>query len=494
MVKGRTSIRMQEQIKILRAQGLSIRKIAQALGMCRQTVRKYLESAPKVQEVVVITEDQRLAGIDWEYVSQEISSKGCSIKQLHRELGGEVSYVDFWRAFRAQVPSTKEVVIRQQHKPGEKVHIDFCDGIDIVDRETGKKSKTELFVGVLAFSSNTFGEFVLDQKTPTFLCVQERMFHDFGGVPRYAVPDNLKSGVSKAHRYDPDVNPTYCDFANHYNFAVLPARPYKPRDKASVESGIGVIQRSFFHEVRNRVFYSLAALNLALREFLERLNHEVMKDYGVSRATRFATERPLLQALPATRFMLSEWRHAKVHPDCHVQVLKNFYSVPYGHVGQTVRARISEKMVEVYNAESASIAVHMRVYGQGQYSTLDSHYPVAKVAVARFEIHHAKEAATKLGPHVAQVVDELLSGTHPLRYLRRVQGLLRLGKSFSHEALNYGCAQAKAFRKMRLQFIRDCAQHYEEHGNRPRLVTPPRDVNTLHLRAIAVPGKVVDHA
>ena len=146
-----------------------------------------------------------------------------------------VSYVNFWRAFRDQVPhqaSPLEVTIRLHHKPGEKTQIDFCDGIPITDPLTGKTTLTQLFCGVLAFSSYAFGEFVPDQKLSTFIGVQERMFAYFGGVTPYVVVDNLKSGVHRAHLYDPDVNPTYCDFSNHMGVAVLPARPRTPRDKA----------------------------------------------------------------------------------------------------------------------------------------------------------------------------------------------------------------------------------------------------------------------
>jgi transposase len=223
----------------------------------------------------------------------------------------------------------EQVTIGLNHKPAEKTQVDFCDGVLITERDSGKKTLTPFFLGVLPFSSYSFGEFVLDQKLATFIGVQQRMFAYFGGVTPYRVVDNLKSGVHKADRYDPDVNPTYCDFANHMGLAVLPARPYKPKDKGSGECPIGVIQRGFFQEVRNRVFYRLEELKEALRHYLERLNHPVMKDYGVSRAQRFEEEKKQLKALPCSPLELSEWRRAKVHPDCHVQVEKNFYSTPF---------------------------------------------------------------------------------------------------------------------------------------------------------------------
>ena len=148
---------------------------------------------------------------------------------------------------------------------------------------TGNKTLTQFFLGVLPFRLIILQQVVLNQKLSTFIGVQSRMFAYFGGITPYVVVDNLKSGVNKADLYDPDVNPTYCDFANHMDFAVLPARPRKPRDKGSGECHIGVVQRGFFQEVRNRVFYSLHELNQTLRDYLYRLNQDVMKDYGVSR-------------------------------------------------------------------------------------------------------------------------------------------------------------------------------------------------------------------
>jgi len=488
MAKERTSVRMQVQIKTMSEQGYSIRAIARILKLSRKTVRKFL-SIPAASEA---TEPGGwIDGVDWKYVRQEIYGKGTTIKQIHQEVAPEVTYLSFWRAFREEVPhqaSPQEVTIRLHHKPGEKTQIDFCDGLLITDPVTGKKTTTQFFCGVLPFSSYTFGEFVLDQKLSTFIGVQERMFAFFGGVTPYMVVDNLKSGVHRADLYDPDVNPTYCDFANHMGFAVLPARPAKARDKGSGESAIGVIQRGFFQEVRNRSFYSLSDLNVAFRAYLGRLNHSVMKDYGVSRAQRFGGGKKALKALPPSTFELSEWRSAKVHPDCHIQVEKNFYSVPFIYVGQRVRVRMTEKMIEVFNEDSQPIAAHGRLSGVGKFSTFDSHYPEAKLSVARFEVHHAQEQARRLGGHVEKLVEQLLSGQHPLRHLRRVQGILRLNKSYpiTPEALDHACQRALTFNKTRLAYIKDCALFFVTHGHRPRLLTPQRQLDTVHLHQQAL--------
>ena len=482
MAKERTSVRMQTQIKVMSAQGHSLRSIARVLRLSRRTVRKYLEPDPQRPNESGGWEDK----IDWDYVRQEVYGKGTTVKQIGREVASEIAYVKFWRVFREQAghkASPQQVTIRLHHKPGEKTQVDFGDGVFITERESGNKTLTQFFLGVLPFSSYTFGEFVLDQKLPTFIGVQQRMFAYFGGVTPYLVVDNLKSGVHKAHLYDPDVNPTYCDFANHMGFAVLPARPYKPKDKGSGECHIGVLQRDFFQEVRNRVFYSLEELNQALRHYLERLNHQVMKDYGVSRAQRFEEEKKQLKALPPSPFELSEWRRAKVHPDCHVQVEKNFYSVPFVYVGQQVRVRLTDKLVEVFSEDSLPLSAHSRLTGIGQFSTYDSHYPEQKVSVARFEVHHAKEQAKKLGPNVEQLVDKLLSTDYPLRHLRRVQGIVRLAKRhpITVQALDHACQRALSFNKTRLSYIKDCALYFVTHGQRPTLIAPSREQGAVHL-------------
>ncbi len=494
MAKERTSVRMQAQIKTLSEQGHSIRSIARILRLSRRTVRRFLEPAAEISQESGLSAVAQAGGwvetVDWDYVRQEVYGKGTTVKQIQREVAPEIAYVKFWRMFREKVsPQTSpdQVTIRLHHKPAEKTQVDFTDGLFLTEPLTGKKTLTQFFLGVLPFSSYTFGEFVLDQKLSTFIGVQQRMFAYFGGVTPYVVVDNLKSGVHRAHLYDPDVNPTYCDFANHTGFAVLPARPYKARDKGSGECHIGVVQRGFFQEVRNRLFYSLEELNEALREYLDRLNHTVMKDYGVSRSRRFEEEKKKLKPLPPSPFEMSEWRAAKVHPDCHIQVEKNFYSVPFVHVGQRVRVRLTEKVVEVFSDDSQPLTAHTRLRGTGEFSTYEFHYPEKKLAVARFEVHHALAQAKKIGPQVEQLVGELLSTQHPLRHLRRVQGILRLSKRYpiTPEALDHACQRAILFNKTRLAYIKDCALYFVTHGQRPTLVAPQRKPDTVHLHQYA---------
>jgi transposase len=484
MARDRKSASMQKQIQVLLSQGLSIRKVALALGISRQSVRKFGAAPETLVEQPSSPSPPASwdAAIDWQAVTNEFA-KGTTIKQLHQEFAPEVSYTRFRRQMLRKIPRKLSSTLRLEHKPGEQVQIDYCDGVAIVDAASGAVTKTHLFCAVLPFSSYAFGEFVLNQSLASFISSHERMWAFFGGVTPYVVIDNLKAGVRNAHRYDPDVNPTYCEYGNHQGFAVLPARPYKPRDKATVEATIGVIQRSFYQQVRNRTFYSLAELNDVFRQYLLRFNSEVMKDHGQSRTQRFASEQAQLKALPLTRFELFEWRSAKVHPDCHVQVDKCYYSVPHRNIGQVLRVRLGNTLVEMFTDALEHVAAHTRLRGVGKFSTDERHYPDGKLSIKRFEVRSALAESERIGPKTSALVQSLIHSSHPLRHLRRVQGILRLLHTgrISREALEYASEMATNFKKPRLAYIQSCAEHYNANGNRLVLVKPERSPEELFL-------------
>lgn len=482
MSRPRVSRSMEDQVHHLFERGTKIRRIAKTLGLSRNTVRAILRQRPESK-----SEPPNWArGVNWEKVKREYH-RGVTLKVLHKESTREVTYKVFWKYFRRLVPqSTEAVTMRLEHKPGERTFFDFADGVDIVDRETGAVTKTQLLSAVLPASSFTAGEFVLDQKQPTLIRAIENAFCELGGVTPNVTVDNLKSAVHKSHLYDPTVNPTFVEFANHWGFAVLPARPRKPRDKAAVEAGIGVSQRQFFNEVRERTFYSLAELNEAYREYKQRLNACPMKDHGgLSRNERFGHEKQFLKPLPPERFEISTWKTVKVHPDCHVQIDRRFYSVPYLQIGKTLRARIRAKLIEIFSEESHPVAVHPRLFGNDRVSTLEAHYPEQKVAVARFEVKLAINIAKKIGPLTLSLVESLVSGVHPLRHLRRIQGVLRLHQSglVSRESLEYAADQAMKFNKKTFQYIKQAATFHESGGSRPRLVAPQRAASDLYLHS-----------
>ena len=475
----------QEQILEMHRQGHKIRAITKCLRVSRKTVRRCIREADAVVAPTPAPTGAWHERVDWEKIRFEWS-KGVTITVLHRECAPEISYLRFLRYFRKIKPGQPQVSMRLNHSPGEKAQFDFTDGINIIDRVTGAVTTTELLCAVMPFSSLTWGEFIPSQKQPELMRSMEKAWHFFGGVTPYVTFDNLKSAVTRAHIYDPDVNKTFCDYANHWGFAVLPARPFKPRDKAANECGIGVIQRGFYNEVRERTFYSSDELNVAFREYLGRLNEAMMKDHGISRRERFKTEQSLLKPLPVARYEISEWRSAKVHSDCHIQVDKRFYSVPFAYVGRNVRVRLTEKLIEVFDEDRLEpLAVHGRLRGQQRVSTIDSHYPEQKVSIARFEVKHGKAEAEKIGPQTKALVDHLFDHEYPLKYLRRVQGILRLVKSgqVTREALEHASRQAMTFRKTNYEYVKSCAVYFNQHRGRPQLASlpPKREISEVHL-------------
>ena len=473
----------QKQIQELLAQGKSIRKIAESLQIARNTVKKYAglhahetETAPSCPAWA--------SGLNWGEIEQRFQS-GIQIKQLHAEYApGMISLSTFYRRFKTMRQSSLKPTIPMNHKPGERAQIDYCDGIDIIDPVTCKIQKTQLFVGVLPFSSYCYAEFSFNQKQISFLHSHENMWRYFGGVTPYVVIDNLKSGVSKAHIYDPERNQTYCDFGNHYGFAVLPARPRRPRDKGVVEATVQALQKSFYQKHNRHTFTSLGELNSSLRQFLKTFNNRIMKDYGVSRWQRFEQEKDLLLALPKDRYDLKEWSLAKVHPDCHIQVKHCFYSVPFQRVGQQVRVRISTALIEIFDLEGNALAAHSRPSGRGKRVTVDAHFPEERLQASRFEIKQAKAKAAAIGPKTQELMDILFGGPRPLVNLRKAQGLLRFfGKDgIDNDAMEYAASQCITFQKFRLSFYRDCATSFAQQRFRSKRQAPRRDNSSLCLQ------------
>ncbi len=482
MAKMRTSVEIRNQVLELTKQGKGKKAIARTLKIARNTVKKILEES----ESPTATSDAPAWAqkINWDNVRLQVG-RGIHFNILHQENTDptEVSYLKFWRYYRSQFPENKKVTMVLHHKPAEKTFFDFTDGMYITDRKTGVKTKTQLLVGVMAFSSLTFGEFTSDQKQPNLIRAMENCFRYFGGVTPYVTIDNLKPGVKTAHIYDPEVNPGFVEFSNHWGFAVIPARPYSPRDKAKNEAANGVVQRQFFQEFRDKTFYSLTELNTEFRKYCDRLNTAVMKDYGVSRRERFATEMSLLLPCAKESFEISTWKEAKVHADCHVQVDKRFYSVPNKYIGHSVKVRIKNKMVEVFNTNLESIAVHAKLSGRDLYSTVESHYPEQKLAVARFEVKHALAEAAKVGPETTKLVELLLAGDRPLQLLRRVQGILRLqqSKKITKESLEHAAQMGLRFNRTQYAYIKSVAEQFQQNGHRRLSTVPQRDAETIHL-------------
>jgi len=480
---AKVSVAMQKQVLELHAQGMTARKIAKVLKVSRNTIRRIVNSKSLIPPGPVVPEWAKI--IDWEKIRLEVS-RGTQMNILAREHAGDtISYVQFWRQFYKTYPSIPAVTMRLDHKPGEKIFFDYTEGIDIINPSTGEVTETSLCCGVMAMSSYTYGEFTLTQKRDDLIRSMENAFRFFGGVSRYVTVDNQKAAVKTAHWYDPDVNPAFTDFANHWGFAVIPARPYRPRDKGANESGIGVVQRQFFQEVRDQKFYTLADLNKSFIIYCQRLNLAVMKDWGVSRSERFEGEKDLLKPCALQNWEVAEWKPAKVHADCHVQVHKKFYSVPFKYVGQEVRVKVTSKLIEIFDRDLNPLASHARIFGSTTHQTDSRHYPEEKVALVQFSVAMAMRNAERVGPETMKLVGDLLSGPYPLKYLRRVQGILRLYESgrVTTAGLEYACKMGTLYGKNQFMYLESTAEYFDKNGNKPSAVrsAPRREANTVHL-------------
>ena len=303
-------------------------------------------------------------------------------------------------------------------------------------------------------SSYTYAETTWSQGLEDGLGSPVRAFAFFGGAPALVVPDNLKSGVSKAHRYEPDLNPSYRELAEHYGVAVVPARVRKPRDKAKVESGVRRVERWILAALRDRRFFSLAEANQAIRELLTRLNDRPFKKRPGSRREPFeAIDRPALQPLPASPDVFAQWKQVRVHIDYHVELEGHDYSVPQALVKQPLDLRYTDHTVECFH-RGQRVASHLRSHLKGRHTTLNEHRPEGHRPMAEWSPERFLRWARSFGPSTLAVIERVLQQRkHPEPAYRRGLGLLRLGKSHGDGRLEAACARALSINACRYKSI-----------------------------------------
>jgi transposase len=336
------------------------------------------------------------------------------------------------------------VVLRQEHKAGEKMFVDWAGAtIPVYDRHSGQAWQAPLFVATLGASSYTFAECTRDQQMEAWLRMHVRAFEHFGGIPALAVPDNTKTGVTKAHRYDPDLNPTYYNFALHCGFGIVPARPYKPRDKAKVENAVQVAQRWIVAALRHHKFFSLEELNLAIRELLIKLNNRPFRKRDGSRASVFAAiDKPALKPLPVEPFDLSEWSCARVNIDYHVSFDANLYSVPYNLVHELVEIRSTPTTVEILH-KGTRVASHLRSRGRRQAVTNEEHRPKSHRAHLEWTPSRMVHWAESIGPNTARLFERIMNDwPHPEMGYRGCLGIIRLAGRYSAQRVEAASERA----------------------------------------------------
>lgn len=458
--------KIREVLRLTWEAGLTARQIAGSLQLARSTVgeclRRFHESGlswPLPADLGDADLERRLFPPparapgrnrpvpNWAVVHQELKRKGVTLALLWQEYQlahpDGFQYSRFCAQYRAWA-GTLDVVMRQTHRFGEKLFVDYAgQTAAVIDRTTGEIRPAQVFIAVLGASNYTYAEATWTQQLPDWIGAHVRAFAFFGGVSAVIVPDNLKSGVTKAHRYEPDLNPTYAELAAHYGVAVLPARVRKPRDKAKVEVGVQVVERWILAALRHRQCFSLAELNQAIRELLARLNQRPFQKQPGSRRSLFETlERPALRPLPAVSYEFAEWKKARVHIDYHVEIDGHYYSVPYRLVKTELDARCTARTVECFH-QGQRVASHIRSPHRGQHTTVPEHMPRAHREHAEWTPQRLLRWAEQIGPATAGVIQTLFERrAYPQHAFRAALGILRLAKGFGAERLEAASQRA----------------------------------------------------
>ena len=463
-----TSMRKLTQILRLHFEAnLTNRQIARSLNLSPSVVNKYVNKAKGCGLSWPLADDmdeQKLSSIllpaqgsnkskiakgslDFTKIHQELKIKGVTLYLLWEEYKDQDSTLWSYSRFCFHYREYKQTLrrsMRQNHKAGDKAFIDYSGAtFNIIDPDTNEIRAAEIFVGVLGASNYTFAEATWSQTLPDFIASQRRMFEFFGGVTALIVPDNLKSAVSKTCRYDPDINPAYAQFVEHYGTAVLPARPYKPKDKPKAEGGVLLVQRWILAKLRHETFVGLAELNAAIIKILITLNKKPFQKMDGSRESVFIElEKPALRPLPKLAYDYRQYKKAKAGIDYHVNLEGHYYSVPHLHCGKQIDLWFNQYTVKCYLYGNI-IATHLHSKVKGLHTTIGHHMPVGHRKQSQYSKERFITWAGKIGSYTQAIVRRIMeSKSHPEQGYRACLGLLSLTKKYDDERLENACHYA----------------------------------------------------
>lgn len=487
MPRPRLAMRkVRDILRLAVGQGLSRRQVGAALGIPFTTVSDHLRRAqqaglgwPLPDEMDDTALDAALFRNDpapptdsrpvpdWHEVHRELRRPGVTLMLLwfeYRERHPEgYAYSQFCHHYRA-FSKTVDLVMRQEHKAGKKLFVDFPgQRLPIFDRRSGAVAfQAELFVAVLGASNYLYAEALSSQRLQPFVMAHCHAFEAFGAVTEIVVCDNLRSGVKRPHRYEPDINATYQDMAEHYHTAIIPTRSRKPRDKAKVEAGVLLAERWILARLRNRRFYSLAEANAAIKELVSWINDRPFKKIPGSRRQLFdEIERPAMRSLPAIRYEFATRRIGlKVNIDYHVEdsAYHHYYSVPHQLVGQRVDLRLTATVVEVFHRHRR-VASHLRSY-RGGYTTDRAHMPDSHRRHAEWTPSRIIAWAEKTGPSTAALCRAVLEcKPHPEQGYRSCLGIIRLSGRYGTERLEKACVRALSARALSYRSVESILRH-----------------------------------
>lgn len=483
----RTRLSMRKLLEILRLyydKGLSRNEAARACNVARSTAQEYIrrfETAgigwPLPPGIVEADLNARMFALppvastvqkpDWQSLHQELSRKGMTLKLLWQEYQAQHSdgygYSRFCSLYQEWAARLR-VSMRQVHKAGEKLFVDYSgQTMEVINPVSGEVMKAEIFVATLGASSYIYAEATPSQQLPNWLMSHVHTFRHLGGVPEIVVPDNLKSAVTKACRYEPDINPAYQDLACHFRVAVVPARAAKPKDKAKAEVSVQVVERWVMAPLRKRQFFSFEDLNVAIAERLTEVNGRPMREYGKSRRELFEIlDRPALKPLPTMEFEICEWKKARVNLDYHIELDRHYYSVPYTLVHKQIEIRFNERIVEVYH-QRQRVASHLRSRSKYQHTTCPAHMPKAHQAMQGVQSERFIKMAKTIGPATVRMVETLIKiREHPEQGYRSCLGLLRLEKAYGANRLETACERALHFQLTSCKAVRTILEEKQD--------------------------------
>jgi len=456
--------KLSEVLRLKLEKGLSVRQISQSCELARSTVADYLGRArvaglgwplPEGMDEDRLGEllfPVRPAGtprapMDMAYIHKELKRPHVTLQILWEEYRGRepdgYGYSQYCKLYQDWL-GRQAVSLRQAHRAGDKLFIDFAgDPVWYYDRQTGDKKRGHLFVAVLGCSNYTYAEVTATEKLEDWIGAIIHTLEHLGGVPNIVVPDNTRALVSSPCRYDPDINITFHELAEHYGFAALPTRPGKPRDKAKVEAGVLVAERWILARLRDMRFFSLGEVNKAVGELLKRLNEHPFKKLPGNRKEMFwGLEKPVLKALPERAYEMALWKQAVVNIDYHVELDGHYYSVPYTLIRQEVMVRYTHNGVEIFH-KSRRIAAHQRSCQKGYHTTVPEHRAPAHVKYLEWTPERIISWAGTVGPNCSEAARRIMTERKiPEHGFRPCVGLIRLGKRYGNERVDRACSRA----------------------------------------------------
>jgi len=440
-------------VKRLSQSGVSIHEIVRQTGLSRNTVRGYIRDEDLNESTEETTNDRNDQFVELlPYLESELQRKGVTRQLLWLEYKQKYpdgyGYSQFCFHLQEYL-KRNDVTLHIEQKPGDKLYIDFTGWkLEIVDRNTGEITTQEVFVATLGYSGFSYIEACNSQKKEELLHCLENSLRYIGGVPAVIVPDNLKSAVTKADNYEPDLNRNLQEFGEHHGVGILPARSRKPRDKAWVERMVGVVYTRIFAPLRNQVFHDQFSLNQALWAKLEELNNMPLQKRPESRRELLERdERPFLKDLPPERYQIREYAKATVMKNSHVHLTKDkhYYSVPYQHVGKKIKISFTRDHVSVFYNHQL-IAFHQRDRRPYKYTTVAAHLPSTHQVILDWNPEKFIKQASEISEAVEHYIREILEKTYyPEQAYRSCAGLLNLGRKYGHQRLTKACQRAALF-------------------------------------------------